>query len=105
MNPVIVPDDVDHFSEISEAQVLNIHPKIPEFFQDFLSVKSFSETGKNIFKYICVSKNLASRLIFMTIFSLSPVFSKKYEHLPWESITTRAKEKKTTRKSKKFESR
>ena len=24
LNPEIVPDDVDHFSEISEAQILNI---------------------------------------------------------------------------------
>ena len=24
MNPGIIPDDVDHFSEISEAQILNI---------------------------------------------------------------------------------
>ena len=81
LNPVLVPDDVNHFREISEAQILNIDPKIPEFFQDFLSEKSFSETSKNILKYTNVFKNLASRLIFMTIFLLSPVFSKKYENL------------------------
>ena len=32
LNLSIVPDDVDHFSEISEAQILNIYSKIPEFF-------------------------------------------------------------------------
>ena len=32
---------------------------------------------------------MASRLIFMTIFLLSPMFSKKYENLSWKSITTR----------------
>ena len=37
LNPINVPDDVDHFSDISEAQILNIHSKIPEFFQEFLS--------------------------------------------------------------------
>ena len=34
---------------------------------------------------------MASRLIFMTIFLLRPVFSKKYENLSWKTITTRAK--------------
>ena len=33
---------------------------------------------------------MASRLIFMTIFLLSLMFSKKYENLPWKTITTRA---------------
>ena len=48
LNPVIVPDDVDHFSEIPEAKILNIDSKISEFFQEFLSEKSLSEIGKNI---------------------------------------------------------
>ena len=30
LSPGIVPDDVDRFSEISEAQILNIDSKIPE---------------------------------------------------------------------------
>ena len=29
LNPGIVPDDVDHFSETSDAQILNIDSKIP----------------------------------------------------------------------------
>ena len=33
---------------------------------------------------------MASRLIFMTIFLSSPMFSKKYENLSWKTITTRA---------------
>ena len=37
LNPVIVPGDVDHFSEIFEAQILIIDSKIPENFQEFLS--------------------------------------------------------------------
>ena len=37
LNPGIVPDDVYHLNEISEAQILNIDSKIPEFFQEFLS--------------------------------------------------------------------
>ena len=32
LNPEIVPDDVDRFSEISETQILNIDSKIPEYF-------------------------------------------------------------------------
>ena len=102
LNPVIVPDDVDHFSEISEAQILNIDSKIPEFFQDFLSEKSFSKIGKNIFKCTNVFKSLASRLIFMAIFSLSPIFSKKYENLSWKTITTRAQKKKHQAEAKKL---
>ena len=62
LNPVIVPDDVDNFSEISEAQILNIDSKIPEFFQEFLSEESFSEIGKNILKYANLFKNHASSL-------------------------------------------
>ena len=68
LNPEIVPDDVDHFSEISEAQILSIDSKIPEYFQEFLSEELFSEIGKNIFKYTNLFTNMASRLIFMTIF-------------------------------------
>ena len=93
LNPVIVLDDVDHFSEISEAQILDIDSKVPEFLQDFLSEESFSEIGKNIFKYINLFKNLASRFIFMTIFLLSPTFAEKYENLSWKNITTRAQKK------------
>ena len=33
---------------------------------------------------------MAPRLILMTIFLLSPMFSKKYENLSWKTITTRA---------------
>ena len=36
---------------------------------------------------------MASRLIFMTIFLLSPMFSKKYENLSQKTITTRAQKK------------
>ena len=66
-------------------------------FQNFfktLSEKSFSETGKNILKYTNVLKNLASRLIFMTIFLLNPVFSNKYENLSWKTIITSAQKRK-----------
>ena len=100
INPVIVPDDVDHFSEISEAQILNIESKIPEFLQEFLSEESFSEIGKNILKYTNLFKNMASRLIFMTIFLLSPIFSKKYENLSWKTITTRAQKRMQHEKGK-----
>ena len=100
MNPVIVPHDVDHFNEISEAQILNIDSKIPEIFQDFLSAESFSEIGKNVLKYTNLLKNLALRVILMTIFLLSPVFAKKYENLSWKSITTRAQKKKQQEKAK-----
>ena len=72
-----IPDDVDHFSEISKAQILNTDWKAAELFQEFLSEESCSEIGRNISKYTNLFKNMASRLIFMTIFLLSPVFSKK----------------------------
>ena len=72
LNPVIVPGDVDDFSEILEVQLLNIDSKILEFFQEFLY--------------------LASRLIFIKIFLLSPIFAEKYEHLSWKTVTTRAQE-------------
>ena len=36
---------------------------------------------------------MASRLICMTIFLLSPMFSKKYENLAWKTITTRAQKR------------
>ena len=93
LNPVIVPDDVDHFSEISEAQILYIDSKIPEFFQEFLNEEIFSEIGENIIKYKNLFKNLASRLIFETIFLSSPVFSKNYKNFSWKTITTRAQKK------------
>ena len=79
LNPEIVPDNVDHFSEISETQILNIDSKIPEFFQEFLSEESFSQIQSDILKYTNLFENMASTLIFMTIFLSSPVFSKKYE--------------------------
>ena len=78
LNPEIVPDDVDRFSEISEAQILNIDSKFPEYFQEYLSEDSFSEIGKNILKYKNLFKNMSSRLIFMAIFLSTPVFSKKF---------------------------
>ena len=90
LNPGIVPDDVDHFSEISEAHMLNIDSKIPEYFQEFLNEELFSEIGKNILEYTNLFENMASRLIFMTILLLSPVFFKKYENLSWKTITTGA---------------
>ena len=93
LSPMIVPDDVDHCSKISEAQILNIDSKIPEFFQEFLSEELFSEIGKNKLKYTNLFKNLASRLIFMAIFLLSPVFSKKYENLSWKTITSKAQKR------------
>ena len=100
MNSGIVPDDVDHFSEIPESQILKIDSKIPELLQEFLSEESLSEIGKNILKYTNVFKNLASRLIFMTIFLLSSVFSKKYENLSWKTITIRAQKQKQQEKAK-----
>ena len=42
LNPVMVPDDVDQFSKISDAQILNIDSKIPEFFKEYLSEELFS---------------------------------------------------------------
>ena len=93
LNPGIEPDDVDRFSEISEAQILNIDSKIPEYFQEFLSEELFSEIGKNILNYTNLFKNMASRLIVMTIFLLIPMFSKKYENLSWKTITTRAQKR------------
>ena len=94
LNPVIEPENVDYFRETSEAQVLNINSKIPEILQDFHHVESFSEVGKNVLKYKKLFKNLASRLIFMTILLLIPVFAKKYENLSWETILTRDQKKK-----------
>ena len=98
LNPIIVPDDVDHFSEISEAQILNIDSKIPEFFQDFLSQKSFNEIGENILKGTNLFKSLSSILIFMTTFLLSPVFAKIYENSSWKTITTRSQKKRQRKK-------
>ena len=74
LNPRIAPDDLNHFSEVSEAQILNIDSKMPEFFQEFLNEDSFREIGKNILKYTNLFKNLASRLISIIVFLLSPVF-------------------------------
>ena len=45
---------------------------------------------------------MASRLTFMTIFLLSPMFSKKYENLSWKNITTRAQKKMQQEKAKDF---
>ena len=43
---------------------------------------------------------MASRLIFKTIFLLSPMFSKKYENLSWKNITTRAQKRIQQEKAK-----
>ena len=43
---------------------------------------------------------MASRLILMTIFLWSPVFSKKYENLSWKTITTRDQKSKNKKKQK-----
>ena len=43
---------------------------------------------------------MASRLIFMTIFLLSPMFSKKYENLSWKTITIRAQKRIQQEKAK-----
>ena len=43
---------------------------------------------------------MASRLIFMTIFLLSSMFSKKYENLSWKTITTRAQKEMQQEKAK-----
>ena len=51
LNPVIVPDNVDDFSETSESQILNIKIQIPEIIPDFLREQSFNEIAKNISKY------------------------------------------------------
>ena len=77
-----------------------IVPRIPEFLQEFLSEESFSEIGKNILKYTNLFKSMASRLIFMTIFLLIPMFSKKYENLWWKTITARAQKRIEQEKAK-----
>ena len=77
LNPEIVPDDVDRFSQISEVQLLNVDSKFPKYFQGFLSEELFSEIGKNILKYTNLYKNVASRLIFLAIFSLIIYLGKK----------------------------
>ena len=51
-------------------------------------------------KYTNLFKNMASRLIFMTIFLLCPIFSKKYENLSWKTITTRAQKRIQQEKAK-----
>ena len=52
-----------------------------------------SKIGKNILKYTNLFKNLSSRLIFIIIFLLSPVFAKKYENLSRKTITTKVQKK------------
>ena len=74
--------------------------KIPEFFLEFLSEEFISEIGKNILKNTNLFKNMASRLIFMTLILLSPMFSKKYENLSWKTITTRAQKRIEQEKAK-----
>ena len=56
--------------------------------------------SKNILKYTNLFKKMASKLIFMTIFLLSPVFSKKYENLSWKTITSRAQKRIQQEKAK-----
>ena len=48
LNLVIVPEDIDYFSETLEALILNIDSKIPEIFQDFLHEELLSDIYKNI---------------------------------------------------------
>ena len=43
---------------------------------------------------------MASRLIFMTIFLLSPMFSEKYGNLSWKTITTKAQKRIEQEKAK-----
>ena len=79
---MIIPDDVDHYSKISEAQILNVDSKIPEFFQKFLSEESFGETGKNILK-----------------------FTNLFEKFMIEKYYYKSSKENTTRKSKNYESK
>ena len=56
LNSVIVPEDVNYFSETLKPQILNIDSKVPEIFQGFLCEESFSDIGNNILKYKNYSK-------------------------------------------------
>ena len=103
LNPRIVTDDVDHFSEISEAQIWNVDSKIPEFLQEFLSEESFSEIGKNILKYTNLLKNMASRLIFTDNIFIKPSVFHKIPKFIMEKYYYKSSKENTTRKSKKFE--
>ena len=105
LNPRIAPDDVNRFKEISEAQILNIQSKIPEFSQEFLNEELFIEIGKNILKYTNLFNWLASKLIFMTVFLLSPVFFKKVRKFIMENYYYKSSKENRARKSKKFESK
>ena len=100
LNQGIVSDDVDYFSEIPEAQILNIDTKVPEFLQESLSQESFSEIGKNIFKYANLSKNMASRLNFIK----SNVLQKIRKFI-MENYYYKSSKGNTTRKSQKFGSK
>ena len=80
LNLVIVPNDADHFSETSEAQISNIGSKIPEIFQDFLSEESFSEIGKNILKYTNLFKSGFETYFYNNLF-IKPSISQKYKNL------------------------
>ena len=76
LSPLIVPEDVDNFRKISESQILNINLKIPEFFQEFLSEESFSESGKNILKYT-KSKHRQQRILFQQKINQKYIMMKK----------------------------
>ena len=74
-------------------------------FQDFLREELFTEIGKNILKYKDLFKNLASRLIFITIFLLSSVFDKKIRKFILENYNYKGSKEKTSRKRREFESK
>ena len=78
---------------------MNIDSKFPEILQDFPYEESFIEIAKNILKYTNLFNNLVLRLIFMTMFLLSPVFVKKYENLWWKTMTTRSQKKRQQEKA------
>ena len=100
LNPRIVPEDVDRSSEISQAQILNIDSKMPEYFKEFLSEELFSEIGKNIFQKKKFIQKYGVKTYFYPIFLLGRVFSKKYENLSWETITSWAQKRIQQEKAK-----
>ena len=105
LNPANIPDDVHRLSEISEAQILNIDSKIPEFFQEFLSEESLSEIGKNNFKIHKFIQKYGFKIYFYdNIFIESSVFQKMRKFI-MENYYYKSSKETTTRKSKKFESK
>ena len=84
--------------------MLNIDSKSQNIFRNFLVknylvrlVRIFLNT--QIYSKISISISI-SRLIFWTIFLLSPVFSKIYENSSWKTITTRAQKRIQQEKAK-----